>query len=173
MIVFFNDSGFLTFTGKFYYLWRKEDGKIIILYLGNNKSGFKSFLDNIRKVYRGRQKITFIHKKSRDIEKAIGDYLDGKISKINFRVEFLIGTDFQKNVWEKLISIPRGETISYRKLSDIAGYKKAWRAVGSALRNNPVMLVVPCHRVIKSDGSRGEFRGGSKLKSFLLDLEKS
>ncbi|GAG73838.1 unnamed protein product, partial [marine sediment metagenome] len=69
-------------------------------------------------------------------------------------------------------SIPYGKTVSYRKLASLAGYRKAWRAAGSALKKNPVILIVPCHRVIRSDGNPGEFGGGKKVKKFLLSLEK-
>src|SRR4030066_346911 len=59
-----------------------------------------------------------------------------------------------------------------KKLSFLSGYERAWRAAGSALSKNPVMLVIPCHRVIKSDGRIGRFAGGPELKEFLVNLEK-
>jgi O-6-methylguanine DNA methyltransferase len=172
MIAFINDSGFITCAGKFYYLWREKYGNTVVLYLGNNKGDFKRFLDKIREVYRGQRQIFFIHKKSADIERAVISYLEGKINKINFNIEFLTGTEFQKNIWKKLISVPYGKTISYRELSEISGYSKAWRAAGSALKDNPLMLIIPCHRVIRSDGDSGEFKGGARLKKFLIDMEK-
>src|SRR4030066_222407 len=82
------------------------------------------------------------------------------------------GTSFQKRIWEKLASVPYGETVSYKRLSFLSGYERAWRAAGSALSRNPVILVIPCHRVIKSDGRIGRFTGGTKLKEFLVNLEK-
>ncbi len=172
MLAFINYSGFETSAGKFYYLWRKKNGDTIVLYLGNNKSDFKRFLDKISKVYRGTRQVTLVHKKSSDIEKAVTAYLEGKVRKIDFKLEFLIGTEFQKRIWKKLISVPYGKTITYRELSELTGYKKAWRAAGSALNGNPLMLAIPCHRVIRSDGTTGKYKGGDKLKRFLINMEK-
>ncbi len=164
---------FMTCIGKLYYLWRERAGKTVIIYLGNNRKDFLEFLDNIKKNYWVSKKIYFTSKKSVCIENTINDYLNGKTKKINFEVEFMTGTQFQKKIWEKLISVNYGKTISYKELANLAGYRRAWRLAGSALKSNPVLLVVPCHRVIKSDGSPGEFKGGNKIKKFLLELEKS
>jgi len=86
---------------------------------------------------------------------------------------FLAGTEFERKVWNKLASVPYGETISYKKLAELIGHSGACRAVGSALRKNPLMLAVPCHRVIRSNGNIGKFSGGEKVKRFLLNLENS
>jgi O-6-methylguanine DNA methyltransferase len=68
--------------------------------------------------------------------------------------------------------IPYGKVASYKELAESAGYPNAWRAAGTAISKNPVMIVVPCHRIIKSDGSIGLYGGGEKVKEFLLDLEQ-
>ncbi len=172
MTDYINKSEFKTRIGKMYYLWKKKAGRIVILYLGDSKQDFQVFLNKIKEIYKGPQLISFIPKKSTEIEKAINDYLNGNIKEIDFEVEFLLGTKFQKSVWSKLISVPYGKTISYKELSNISGYKEAWRAAGSALNRNPAMLVIPCHRVIKSNGTVGRFAGGPELKEFLLNLEK-
>jgi len=82
-------------------------------------------------------------------------------------------TPFQKKVYEELVKTSPGETVSYLELGRKAGYKNASRAVGSAMAKNKLVLFVPCHRVIKSDGGLGNFSGcgGSATKQRLLELE--
>ena len=81
------------------------------------------------------------------------------------------GTDFQKDVWNALLKVPYGRTISYSGLADASGHPQAVRAVGNAMRNNPIPIVIPCHRVIRSDGSIGGYALGLDLKTRLLKLE--
>ncbi|PTX45108.1 methylated-DNA-[protein]-cysteine S-methyltransferase [Christiangramia gaetbulicola] len=81
------------------------------------------------------------------------------------------GTDFQKKVWKKLLEIPYGTTTSYLQLSKDLGDKKAIRAVASANGKNPLWFIVPCHRVIGSDGSLTGYAGGLQRKKWLLDME--
>jgi methylated-DNA-[protein]-cysteine S-methyltransferase len=81
------------------------------------------------------------------------------------------GTEFQRRVWERLRSIPYGQTISYAELARRAGNPKAARAAGSANGSNRIPIVIPCHRVIAADGSLGGFGGGLEIKRRLLDLE--
>jgi methylated-DNA-[protein]-cysteine S-methyltransferase len=81
------------------------------------------------------------------------------------------GTEFQKKVWTALCSIPYGQTISYKELAERIGNPKAVRAVGAANGANPIPIIVPCHRVIGSDGSLTGFGGGLPLKKRLLELE--
>jgi methylated-DNA-[protein]-cysteine S-methyltransferase len=81
------------------------------------------------------------------------------------------GTDFQLRVWNTLRAIPYGETISYAQLAERIGNPKAVRAVGLANGSNPIPIIVPCHRVIGSDGSLTGFGGGLATKKMLLQLE--
>lgn len=99
------------------------------------------------------------------------EYLEGKRKIFTFPID-LIGTDFQKKVWEALRTIPYGETRSYGEIARQIENPKAARAVGMANHNNPVWIAVPCHRVIGADGSLTGYGGGLKLKQYLLDLEK-
>ena len=85
----------------------------------------------------------------------------------------LEGTSFQKKVWGALRTIPYGETRSYGEIARQVGNPRAARAVGMANHENPVAIVVPCHRVIAGDGSLGGYAGGLKRKSRILGLEKS
>lgn len=81
------------------------------------------------------------------------------------------GTDFQKSVWKALLEIPYGKTVSYLDLSKTLGDVKAIRAVASANGKNPLWIVVPCHRVIGSDGSLTGYAGGLHRKKWLLEHE--
>lgn len=101
----------------------------------------------------------------------IKDYFDGK--KVTFSLPLNpTGTPFQRAVWQALTEIPYGETRSYQDIAIAIGNPKAVRAVGGAVNKNPIMIVIPCHRVIGKDGSLVGFYGGLELKQRLLDLEK-
>jgi len=83
-----------------------------------------------------------------------------------------VGTPFQKKVWQALMTIPFGETRSYRQIAEQIGHPKAVRAVGAANGKNPLSIMAPCHRVIGSDGTLTGFAGGLQVKAFLLALER-
>ncbi|MDD5923015.1 MAG: methylated-DNA--[protein]-cysteine S-methyltransferase [Eubacteriales bacterium] len=82
------------------------------------------------------------------------------------------GPDFQKNVWGHLREIPYGETRTYGELAQMAGNRKASRAVGMANHVNPILIMIPCHRVIGADGSLTGYAAGLEVKKYLLGLEK-
>jgi methylated-DNA-[protein]-cysteine S-methyltransferase len=84
---------------------------------------------------------------------------------------FFHGTEFQKKVWLELKEIPYGSTISYKELAGKVGIKKGFQAVGQANSKNPFPILIPCHRVIATDGSLGGYSGGLKKKKILLELE--
>jgi len=81
------------------------------------------------------------------------------------------GTPFQKRVWEALLDIPYGETRSYRQIAEAVGSPKGFRAVGLANNKNPIIIVVPCHRVIGANGSLVGYGAGLEVKDQLLRLE--
>jgi O-6-methylguanine DNA methyltransferase len=81
-------------------------------------------------------------------------------------------SEFEKKVYRTVLKIPLGETKSYKWVAQKIGRPKAVRAVGTALKNNPFTLLIPCHRVVNSDGSLGGYSKGLKKKRQLLDLEK-
>jgi methylated-DNA-[protein]-cysteine S-methyltransferase len=93
------------------------------------------------------------------------------MQKIN--IEKLKGTAFQKKVWEALLKIPKGKTITYKELAKNIGKPKAIRAVANAVGANPILIAIPCHRVIRNDGSLGGYsgKGGTKTKRALLTKE--
>lgn len=82
------------------------------------------------------------------------------------------GTEFQRKVWKALETIPYGETRSYKQIAEQIGKPEACRAVGMANNRNPISIVIPCHRVIGSDGSLVGYGGGLALKEKLLKIEK-
>lgn len=82
------------------------------------------------------------------------------------------GTDFQKNVWKELLKIPYGKTVSYKYIADKIGNKKAFRAVGNANNKNKISIIIPCHRVIGSNGKLVGYANGIDMKKLLLELEK-
>src|SRR5688572_3243100 len=97
-------------------------------------------------------------------------YFDMRLTQFDLPLE-AGGTEFQQRVWESLRTIPFGETISYAELARRVGNPKAVRAVGAANGRNPLMIIVPCHRVIGADGSLTGFGGGIDRKRWLLDHE--
>ncbi len=99
-------------------------------------------------------------------------YFRGELREFDVPLD-LQGTEFQKRVWAALLEIPYGETRSYSDLARRLGKPNATRAVGAANGANPVAIIVPCHRVIASNGSLWGYGGGLERKRFLLDLEAS
>ncbi len=106
------------------------------------------------------------------VSKAIRSYFAGDLHAINSLPVQTAGTPFQQEVWQALRQIPCGATISYAQLAEQIGRPKAVRAVGLANGSNPVPVVVPCHRVIGSDGSLTGYGGGMERKRWLLQHEK-
>ena len=113
---------------------------------------------------------TKIPKELKEAVLQLQDYFNGKRTNFTFKIN-PIGTDFQKKVWEELLNIPYGKTCSYLELSKKLGDVKAIRAVASANGKNPLWIVVPCHRVIGSDGSLTGYAGGLWRKKWLLEHE--
>lgn len=143
----------------------KKQVKIVALEYGFNKcyNGIETKLSNnpVLKKY----------------TKLIKEYLDGKtrsLDKISLSLDEY--TEFRKRVLKAARSIPRGKAVSYKELAKLSGYPKAARAVANVMRHNPFPFVIPCHRVIRSDGSIGGFGGkvrgpNIKLKRKLLEQE--
>ncbi|MCK4766901.1 MAG: methylated-DNA--[protein]-cysteine S-methyltransferase [Desulfobacula sp.] len=98
-------------------------------------------------------------------------YFKGELTRFDLELN-VSGTDFQKKVWQELVKIPYGETISYAELAKRIGNPNASRAVGMANGKNPISIIVPCHRVIGKNGSLTGFGGGLEVKKNLLEFEK-
>lgn len=118
-----------------------------------------------------------------DMVKAESNIVDLAIKQLNeyfiaerklFDIPLLMaGTDFQKKVWDELLEIPFGKSTSYLELAERTGYTKAVRAVASANGANAISIIVPCHRIIGSDGSLVGYAGGLRAKRKLLQLEQN
>lgn len=100
----------------------------------------------------------------------LNDYFAGKRRRFSTPLD-LRGTDFQLRCWHALLDIPYGQTITYAELARRVGSPRGFRAVGMANHDNPVAIIVPCHRVVASDGTLGGYGGGLEIKRALLELE--
>jgi methylated-DNA-[protein]-cysteine S-methyltransferase len=100
----------------------------------------------------------------------LDEYFTGRRRQFDLPLD-LRGTDFQKRCWQELLRIPYGETRSYADIARAIGNPRAVRAVGLANGQNPIPIIVPCHRVIGSDGSLTGYGGGLEIKRKLLELE--
>ncbi len=100
-------------------------------------------------------------------------YLEGEPVDFPDKLDLAGATYFQQDVWRLVRNVPYGETRSYGWVASRLGLPRAARAVGQALGRNPLPIIVPCHRVIKSDGGLGGFGGGVKIKELLLRFEKA
>ena len=104
--------------------------------------------------------------------KQLSQYFEGKRNRFDLPLQ-LDGTNFQVKVWNALLRIPYGQVWSYKRLAEEVGNPKACRAVGLANNRNPISIVVPCHRVIGSNGSLTGYASGLDNKRYLLDLEST
>jgi methylated-DNA-[protein]-cysteine S-methyltransferase len=107
-----------------------------------------------------------------ETERQLGKYFAGELKQFTVPLDFK-GTEFQKKVWQALLTIPFGETRSYGEIARQLGRPTASRAVGAANGKNPVSIIAPCHRVIGSTGKLTGFAGGLKTKEHLLGLESA
>lgn len=85
----------------------------------------------------------------------------------------IAGSRFRRNIWKTLLKVGKGSTVTYAQLAAMAGVPRAVRAAASAVAGNPISVVVPCHRVVRSDGTTGQYYWGADLKRRLLEYEKS
>lgn len=108
---------------------------------------------------------------AKDVQTQLEEYFCGKRKKFDLPLD-LNGTNFQMKVWKELSKIGYGKTLSYGEVSQKIDLPKGARAVGGANNKNPLPIIIPCHRVIQSDGKLGGYAGGLVLKQQLLDLEK-
>ena len=125
----------------------------------------------------GRVNVELEHEERRhpvllEAEQQLREYFDGRRTSFTLKLD-VAGTDFQRQVWHALLTIPFGETRSYAEIARQIGRPKAVRAVGAANGRNPLSIVAPCHRVIGTNGKLTGFAGGLDTKAFLLALERS
>ncbi|MFP5527359.1 methylated-DNA--[protein]-cysteine S-methyltransferase [Peptococcus simiae] len=106
------------------------------------------------------------------LNRELEEYFAGQRTRFSLPIKPL-GTPFQRQVWQALRDIPYGHTASYQAIAQAIGRPQASRAVGGANHRNPLSIIIPCHRVIRADGSLGGYGGGLAAKKYLLNLEQA
>ena len=129
----------------------------------------RAFLKELKSIYKD-SLILKDEEQLKPVVSELSNYISGIPTEFTFKLN-LSGTDFQKRVWKALLDIPYGKTASYKDVAVMIGAPHAVRAVGGACGRNPVPIIIPCHRVISSDGSIGGYSGGLRIKKALLKLE--
>jgi methylated-DNA-[protein]-cysteine S-methyltransferase len=147
-----------------HYYYQTPAGKICIVEDDNSIVNIKY---QIEISYGEEQETSLIKETYRQLV----EYFDGKRKEFDIPLK-LRGTPFQQKVWSALQTIPYGEVWSYKRLAETVGSPKGYRAVGMANNRNPISIVVPCHRVIGSDGSLVGYAGGLDRKKYLLEIEQ-
>lgn len=100
-------------------------------------------------------------------------YFKGQLKSFKFPLDLRLGTPFQQKVWKSLLTIPYGTTRSYKWLAQSIKNPNSARAVGNANGQNPLSIIIPCHRVVRENGELGGYTGGIQIKRYLLELEKA
>lgn len=140
-----------------------KEGKLIGTYLVAQKR-----LPAIEKHWECREQVACF----RSLKQQLADYFNG--SNAQFSVNYALeGTPLQEEIWEQLNNIPYGEQIAYKELAQLTSFPHAIRAVATAVGGNPLLILLPCHRVVQSNGKLGGFSAGTSVKQQLLALEKN
>ncbi len=140
--------------------------------IGYVKLGYEnSEIINITTVGVDKEEVSMRTDLTDTVYKQLVEYLKGERQQFDFPYKFK-GTEFQTKVWNQLTKIPYGETKTYGEIAKLIGNEKAQRAVGNANNKNPIGIVVPCHRVIGSNGKLVGYAGGLHMKEELLVMEK-
>ncbi len=148
---------------QYYDIFESPLGNLYLVFSKKDLSGV-SFSKPVRIPYRrGVAPQGFIRE--------LSEFFNGKNHTFSQKIRFLTGTDFEKKVWTALREVPFGETKTYKWMAEKVGHPSATRAVGRALSKNPVPIVLPCHRIIESDGSIGGYSSGVNIKIRLLKME--
>ena len=108
---------------------------------------------------------------TRQAAQQLSEYLSGQRTRFTLPLS-PNGTAFQRSVWQQLLTVPYGSTCSYQQIAAALGKQKSVRAVGRAIGQNPIWIMIPCHRVIGKDGSLTGYAGGLSMKKALLELEQ-
>jgi len=157
---------FRTFLGEAIAL---ADDNFLLLLAFSNYKNLQKKLKLLSTDYEVFDKKNFILENT---ERQLIEYMSKKRRSFDLPIK-LIGSDFQKKIWKHLMDIPFGETISYAELAKRFGNEKAYRACANANAANNLSIVIPCHRVINSNGELGGYAGGIERKKMLLELENA
>ena len=133
-------------------------------------SSEEEFLTSLKRSIDGEPKRE--ERRFRDLVERFKAYFRGEPTSFSDLPLDLRGTDFQRTVWHAVAEIPYGRLSTYREVAVRVGRPRAYRAAGNAVGRNPLHLVIPCHRVVRSDGSLGGFGSGIEVKKYLLRLER-
>lgn len=149
------------------YLAATEKGLCFVGSLGGGKKELEEWMNKINSnnIYKEDQN------KIASYVTQLEEYFKEKRTRFNLPLDTK-GTVFQKKVWAGLTTIPYGETVTYGELAEIIGHPRSFRAVGAAIGKNPLLIVVPCHRVVHKDKNIEGYRGPLEMKINLLRFEK-
>lgn len=140
-----------------------------ICFVGSQNMPFEELSDWVNRKFPG-CKLVEDNKVLDPYKKELIEFLERKRQTFTLPFDYM-GTPFQQSVWEALCEIPYGETQSYSDIANRINKPSASRAVGTAIGANPILITIPCHRVIGKNGSLTGYRGGLEMKTKLLDLE--
>lgn len=146
----------------------ERQGKVCALGFTSEREHVAALERGLRRRFSGEQIVDVARSPTRD---RLAAYLGGQIDALDHIAVDAEGTEFQRAVWDALRKIPAGATASYAEIARAVGKPAAVRAVGAANARNPVSLIVPCHRVVRSDGSLCGYAGGVDRKRWLLEHE--
>jgi methylated-DNA-[protein]-cysteine S-methyltransferase len=160
----------------YWTLWTHEDWQMVmaasphgLCYVGAPGEEFQRFAEWANRFFPDHLLVEEREKLKNYISQ-YNEYIHGKRTRFSIPVQ-LCGTSFQQMVWQALRQLDYGQTVSYSEIAKQIGHPSAYRAVGRAIGANPLLIVVPCHRVIGKNGLLTGFRGGIEMKRKLLDLE--
>ncbi|GLO68382.1 MULTISPECIES: methylated-DNA--[protein]-cysteine S-methyltransferase [Oceanobacillus] len=141
-----------------------------LIYVGSSNETYNAFHEwAVRSKYKN---IIQKDSKLKLYKEQLSEYFDGERTKFTTNLG-IYGTSFEVEVWKTLLTITYGTTLSYKSVSEILGKPKAYRAVASAIAKNPLLIFIPCHRVVTQSGASTGYRGGVDFKLDLLELERS
>lgn len=178
--VYFKNSGdeIVTSTSAYWTEFQATNGWTIVMskidgqlsYVGINQNGLQHMQKHLEKIF---PSISIIHQNdlfSKEIVE-IEQYLKGEQLYLN-KQDYSVGTEFQRKVWSAVCSVPYGKTATYTDIAREIGSIKSVRAVATAIGRNPLLLYVPCHRVIGVGGALSGYRDGVEIKKALLKMEE-
>lgn len=162
----------MTYMQTFYYdTLEQADLLLYIVATDKGLSYVKRHLEAVEKLHPGS---VFIHDKAKiaPYKQQLREYFDRKRRTFDLPYDIQIGTSFQRSVWDALLTIPYGETVSYAAVGEKINNPKAVRAIGNANGKNPISIIIPCHRVVQKNGKLGGYSSGLDMKQYLLQLEQ-
>ena len=150
---------------KYYHYYESPIGKLVIVH--NDRGITNLYLAHLLQIENAIQEETDLIKEA---VKQLDEYFNGLRQSFDLPLA-PAGTHFQQKVWQTLRNIPCGKTYSYKQIAEQIGNSKASRAIGMANNKNPILLLIPCHRVIGGNGKLVGFAAGLEMKKYLLTLE--